>query len=67
MEGGAILGRSQKEGTSGCGIVIQEVDREKRMTISKIAATLEVCSALSAEVASACILTRVLNLCVGKY
>ena len=52
------------DGSSGCGIVIKGVDKERK-SISKIAALLEVC-ALSAEVTGACMLTNILNVAFHK-
>ena len=48
------------DGTSGCGIVIKGVDRQKWVTISKIAVSLKVGAAIAAEVFGVCVLTGVL-------
>ena len=59
-------GNKIMDGCSGCGIVIKGVDKERKsITISKIAAPLEVC-ALSAEVTGACMLTNILNVVFHK-
>ena len=55
-------GSNKRDGTSGCGIDIKGADRDKWITISKIAVPLGMRSALSAEVAGTCILADVLGL-----
>ena len=54
------------DGASGCGTVNKGVDRGTWIAISKVALPLETCSAMSAEVVGACILTDILNLLFPK-
>ena len=54
-------GRFKDDGRSGCGIVIKRVDREKWVTISKIACPLKVGAATAAEVIGVCVLTSVFS------
>ena len=53
-------------GQSGCGVVIKGVDRERWVTISKIAVSLKVSAAMAAEVVGMCVLTSVLELILCK-
>ena len=55
-------GSFKDDGRSGCGIVIKGVDRQKWVTICKIAVPLKVGAALAAEVIGVCVLTSVLDL-----
>ena len=59
-------GSNKKDGASGCGIEIKGVDRGTWIAISKVALPLETCSAMSAEVVGACMLTDILNLLFPK-
>ena len=59
-------GSFKDNGKSGCGIVITGVDREKCVTISKIAVPLKVRAAMAAEVVGVCVLTGVLDLILCK-
>ena len=59
-------GSFKDDGKSGCGIVIKGVDREKWVTISKIAVPLNVGAAMAAEVIGVCVLTSVLDLILCK-
>ena len=59
-------GSFKDDGRSGCGIVIKEVDREKWVTISKIAVPLKVGAATAAEVIGVYVLTSVLDLILCK-
>ena len=52
----------QETGRSGCGITIEETDKNKWIILSKIGVPFEMCSALSLEVAVVCNLVDVLNL-----
>ena len=49
-------GSFKDDGKSSCGIVIKEVDRQKWVTISKIAVLLKVGAAMAAEVLGVCVL-----------
>ena len=57
---------SKDDGRSGCGFVIRGVDREKWVTISKIAVPLKVGAAMAEEVIGVCVLTSVLDLILCK-
>ena len=59
-------GSNKKDGTSGGGIVIEGVDKGNWIAISTVVVPLDTCSAMTAEVAGACILTNVLNLMFTK-
>ena len=59
-------GSFKVDGRSGCGIVIQGVDREKWVTISKIAVPLNVGAAMAPEVIGVCVLTSALDLILCK-
>ena len=58
-------GSSKINGGSGCGVVIKGLDGDKRITISKIAAPLRMCTAMAAEVASVCVFTGILDFVLG--
>ena len=45
---------------------IKAVDKDKRITISRIAVPLKMCTAMAAEVAGARVLTGILDLVLGK-
>ena len=47
-------------GRSVCGVVIKGVDRERWVTISKIAVPLQVGTAMAAEVAGVCVFKGIL-------
>ena len=49
-------------GRSECGVVIKEVDRERWITISRIAVPLKVGTAMAAEMMGVCVLTGILDL-----
>ena len=51
---------------SGCGVVIEGVDKERWVTISKIAIPLEVGTAMAAEVGGVCVLSGMLDLTFCK-
>ena len=53
-------------GKSGCGVVIKAVDRDRWVTISKIAVPLKAGTATAAEVAGVCVLTDILDLVFKK-
>ena len=55
-------GSSNDNGTIGCGVVIKEVDRDRWVTISKIAVPLKVGTAMTAEVKGVCVLTEIPDL-----
>ena len=57
MEGGKSLwdGSSKNNGRSGCGVVIKGGDRDKWITISKVAVPMGVGTALAAEVMGVCV------------
>ena len=59
-------GRIKKQCKSVCGVVIKGVDRERWVTISKIAVPLKVGTAVAAEVAGVCVLTGILDLIFCK-
>ena len=59
-------GSFKDDGKSGCGIGIKGVDREKWVTISKIAVPFNVGAAMAAEVLGVCVLTSVLDLILCK-
>ena len=59
-------GSFKDDGRSGCGIVIKGVDREKWVTINKIAVPLKVGAAMAAAVIGVCVLTSVLGLILCK-
>ena len=51
---------------SGCGVVIKGVDRERSVTISRIAVPLTVGTAVAAEMMGVCVLTGILHLVFHK-
>ena len=57
---------ARRQTGSGCGVVIKGVDRDKWITISKIAVLLKVCTAMAADVVGARVLTGILDLVLGK-
>ena len=59
-------GSCKENGRSGCGVVILGVDREKWVTISKIALPLRECTDMAAETTGVCSLMGVLNLILNK-
>ena len=59
-------GSFKDNGRSGCGIVIKGVDREKWVTIGKIAVPLKVSAAMAVEVVGVRVLTSVLDLILCK-
>ena len=63
MEGGA---RHLVNGRSGCGEVIKGVDRNRWVTISKIAVPQGVGTAMGAEVMGVCVLPSILDLVLHK-
>ena len=48
------IGSTKTNGGSGCGVVIEEVDRDKCITISGLAVLLRMCIAMAAEVVGVC-------------
>ena len=54
-------GSSKSNGRRGCGLVIKGVDRDRWITISKIAVPVGLCTAMAAEVMGACVLTGILD------
>ena len=59
-------GNSKINDRSGCGVVIKEADKDKWITISKIAVFWCRCTIMTAEVMDVCVLTGILDLVVGK-
>ena len=59
-------GSCKENGRSGCGVVVEGVDREKWFTITKIAPLLKVCTAMAAEMTGVCLLMSVLNMILHK-
>ena len=59
-------GRFKDNDRSGCGPVIKGVDREKWVTITKIALPLKASAAMAAEILGVCVLTSVLDLIFCK-
>ena len=55
-------GSFKDKSRSGCGIVIKGADRERWVTISKIAILLKAGAAMAVEVAGVCVLTSILDL-----
>ena len=55
-------GSFKDDGKSVCGIVIKGVDRQKWVTVSKIAVPLKVGAAMAAEVFGVCVLRSVRDL-----
>ena len=51
-------GSSKHNGGSGCGVVIQGVDRGNRITISKVAVPMGVGTVMAAEVIGVCVFLR---------
>ena len=51
---------------SGCGVVIKGVDRERWVTISRIAVLLKVGTAMAAEMMGVCVLTGIWDLVFRK-
>ena len=47
-------------------MVIKGVDKEKWVTISKVAVPLKICTAMAAEMMGVCLLMSVLNLILNK-
>ena len=68
MEGNTrLLGRQcQGKRTLWCGVIIKGADRDAWVTISKIAVPLRTCSAMTAEVVGACILTETPDMILNK-
>ena len=67
MESGRFWdGSSKINQRSGCGIVIQGVDRNKWITISKVAVPLGIGTTMAAEVMGARVLTGILDLVLHK-
>ena len=59
-------GSCKVNGTSGCGVAIKEVDRERWVTISRSAVPLKVGTAMGAEMMGVCVLTGILDLVFHK-
>ena len=59
-------GSKKTDGRAGCGVVIKGVDRDKWITIRKIAVLLKACTDMAAEVVGASVLTGILDLVLGK-
>ena len=59
-------GSFNDNGIIGCGVVIKGVDRERWVTISRIAVPLKVGTTMAAEVAGVCVLTGILVLVLNK-
>ena len=55
-------GSSKNNGTSGCGVVIIGADRDKWVTVSKVAVFVSVGTAMAVEVMGVCVLTETLDL-----
>ena len=50
---------SASKGCSGCGVVIKGVDRDKWITINKIAVLLRMCTAIATEMVGVCVPTGI--------
>ena len=59
-------GSSKINDRSGCGVVIKGVDRNKWITISKIAEPLSIGTTIIAEVVGVCVLTGIVDLVLNK-
>ena len=59
-------GSSKDNGKSGCGVVIKGADRDKWVTISKVAVPLRVGTAMAAEVLGVCVLKEIFDLVFHK-
>ena len=59
-------GSGRDNGKSGCGVVIKGVDKNRWVTISRIAVPLRVGTAITAEVMGVCVLTEILDLVFKK-
>ena len=59
-------GNAKINGRSGCGVVIKGADKDKWITISKIAVFWCTCTVMTAEVVGVCVLTGILDLVLGK-
>ena len=59
-------GSCKDNGESGCGVVIKGVDRERWVTISRIAVPLKVGTAIAAETMGVCMPTGILDLVFHK-
>ena len=55
-------GSNNRYGSSGCGIVVKAGDREKWITISKVAVPLKACTAMATEITGCCVWTDFLDL-----
>ena len=55
-------GSFKDNGRSGCGVVIKGFNRERWVTITKIAIPLKVGTAMAAEVAGVCVLKSIFDL-----
>ena len=55
-------GSCRENGESGCGVLIKVVDRERWVTISKMAVPLKVGTAMAAEIMGVCVLMGILVL-----
>ena len=60
------MAAARTSGKSGCGVVIKGVDRERWVTISRIAVPLKVGTAMAAEMIGVCVLTGTLDLVFHK-
>ena len=56
-----MVASSRDNGRSGCSVVIKGVDKEKWVTISKIAIPLKVGVAMAPEIAGVCQLTSLID------
>ena len=58
-------GSKKTDGRTGCGVVIKGVDRDRWITISKIAVFVKAWAAMAAEVVGASVLTKTLEFGAG--
>ena len=59
-------GSSKDYGKSGCGVVIKEVNKNRWVTIRRVAVILKVGAAVAADDAGVCVLTGILDLVFNK-
>ena len=63
---GSWDGSFKDKGKSGCGVVIQGIDRGRWVTVTGIAVPSKVCTSMAAEGAGVCVLTGILDLIFCK-
>ena len=63
---GVWYGSSKNNGKRGCGVGVEGVDRDRWITISKIAVLLGTGTAMAAEVMGVCVLPGILDLVLHK-